>query len=295
MWIGLGIITAVAIINGSTYLNLVLFPLYGITMLAGLQLRDKQGYKQFTVLVVVELIGVIVMSFLRPNIGNGGFIDPANYNIATGLTLVGFLISYDKYKWIVLPAVVLGIFLTSGEEAVILLIVLAAAILIKRDWSKKILPTLLAGVICLVLFFGFHQPSYLYMVSSNQWAVLTGNEMLYQTDLVPDMSRGRMEGYKLAVTTPTILGHGFDAKWDTHDTVHNVPLRVFYDLGIIGLIGFMLTLAVWARKTGYYVIVLILTIMMFDHYFWTQIGVWLWLLFGMTYNVSGRYIFRSNE
>ncbi len=293
IWIGLGIMLCVSGFNGTSWLNILLLPVYGLVMLAGLQLRDLWIRKSFAFLIILQCIGVIVMLFFHTVVGSGGFIDPINYNIATALTLIAFLLCYDKWKWWVLPITILAIYLTSAEEAIIYTVILLITILIRRDWSKKIIPTVGTVVICVVLFFGFHVPSYLYMVANDQLAVIQGREMPYPTDPSGDISRGRMYGYKLAITTPSVIGHGFDSQWDTPETVHNVPLRVLYDLGFIGLFGFILAMYGWVRKTNIYIIVLLSAMMIFDHFLWTQAGLWFWLLIGMSYNVVDTHIFRN--
>ncbi len=283
----------VTLLNGTSLLNVLLIPAYALVMLAGLQMRDDWMRKGFSVLVLIEFIGAIVMLFIRSDSGNGSFIDPANYNIATALTLIVFLLSYDKWKWMLLPFAIVGVFLTSAEEASIYVAVLLITFIVRRDWSKKLIPTGLAVLVCIILFFGFHQPRYMYMVANNQWAVIHGQQMPYQTDPTGDVSRGRMDGYKLAITTPSILGHGFVSTWDTPDTVHNIPLRVLYDLGFIGLFGFILAMIGWMRRSTVYINTLIIAMMVFDHFLWTQAGLWFWVMIGLTYNVSDTYIFKS--
>ncbi len=288
IWGCLGLMTLIAIINGSTVSNIILLPLYGLIMLGALQLRNNRGFTIFTLLVLAEVVSTIVMSFQRSESGNGGLIDSANYNLAAGLILIGFLLSSDKYKWIIFPLVVIGAFLTSGEEALVLLGTLIIVIIIRQDWSKKVMPSLLIALVCIVLLLCFHQPERLYVAITDQVNVVKGQATTH------DLVRGRYEGYELAITTPTVLGHEFNVEWDTN-TIHDVPLRVMYDLGILGLLAFLVILVVWVKDAPIYVGASVVAMMLFDHYLWTQIGAWLWVLFGLYYKAPGTCIFKQTS
>ena len=295
IWGGFLLIALISIINGSSIDNLLLYLVYAVCLLAGFQLRNDEGKKLFSVLIIIEFIGAITMSLLQPEVGNGSFIDPINYNIATGLTFIALVLSYRKWLWWIIPLAIVGLYLTCSEEAVIVWVVFLAMILIKRDWSKKILLACLAVVICLTLYFGLHFPKYFYMVTSNQVAELQGKDLLYSTDAEPDPTRGRFEGYKLGASSITLLGHGFVSEWNKSDTIHNLLLRAIYDVGIIGALGLLLVLIIWMKHSPVYIVVILITMAMFDHFFWTQIGAWFWFFIGVSYSTKEICIYKHEK
>ena len=292
LWVGLAIIGVVSLFNNTDLVNISLFPIYGLVLLASLQLRVVDGSKMLSIFVVLQTIGVFTLLFITPNTGNGGFIDPISYNLATGLTVIAFLFSYKKWMWWVLPIMIVGIVFTSSEEALIVLGVLGIGMLVRRDWSKKIWLTLGAIGICIIALFGFHQPSYLYKVASNQLSVVQGNGLIYQTDAAPDVTRGRIEGWTLSITSVTLLGHSFNPKWFTADTIHNIFLRVLYDVGVIGLTGFLFIFLLWSKQAPAYFLLAMLPMMLLDHFFWTHVGIWFWAILGLSYNMGGFSVFK---
>ena len=294
LWIGLCVVSVVSVFNSSDVVNLVLLPVFAMVMLAGLQMSTNAGSKFFSFFIVFESIGVAVMLLLQPHTGNGGFIDPINYNIATGILLIAFMLSYKKWMWMILPVLVLGLYLASSEMAIIIFAILGVVILARKDWSVKTLPTIAIIALCIILYTIPHVPEYIYRVSSNQLAMLQGHPLPYQTDLVADPTRGRFEGWMLGLKNITWFGHSFNPLWTTADTIHNLFLRTIYDVGVIGLLGLLTTLVVWSRKTGIYIITIILALSLFDHFLWTQLNVWFWAFLGMSYGTKEFYVFKPS-
>jgi len=96
----------------------------------------------------------------------------------------------------------------------------------------------------------------------------------------------RLAVIKEAMTNIKPVGEGYYLTAFVHDTVHNVPLIIVQQLGYPGILAGL----AWLWICGYclvktrwrYAWVLILSLSIFDHFIWTQLAPYWWVLIGVS-------------
>lgn len=257
---------------------------------------------------IIGSIGGVLLSFLSSPLSTssfllargGGIYSPSNYNTAAGVILLGVVLWRWKYQWLAIPIAILGALATGADEAFVVIAVVGFVVLIRRDWSLKILPTVAVLLIPLILLLA--APSYiqnLWQVSQATLRTITNsnniegttyssNGNLYYTS---QQTLANIAKYDLAFRWLPItnsfkdikpFGHGY-APYDwLYTTVHNVPLRVLYELGPLGLLAW-LGLIIWGlkRTTWIYAFTAVIAASLFDHYMWTQLSPYFFTLLGV--------------
>lgn len=276
----------------------------------------------------IASFGVIGYSVFNPGILTGGYIFEYNYDIVVGYVLLGTALCFNgRYQWILASLSLTAMFLTGSPEAVFAIGVAGATILIRRDWSRKLVMAVMPAVyiIAIVFIAGYGTQLYSYVtdVISNkatvleykveEAAVLQEEAMLEgKTGYIiedkdnPDYEREsaigrRVSVIKHAMVNITPLGDGFNLTAFRKDTVHNVPLIIVQQLGWFGIPAALcwLWVSIWCLfKTKLkYVWVLVLALSVWDHYIWTQLAPVWWMAIGITttINIKKDYIFRGRD
>ncbi len=134
-----------------------MFLLYLLTRILGEEL-----FKPFTIVTVIVAISCVVYGLIDVGVKQGGLASPTNYDMATGLLVLGTLVSSYKKIWWLSALTIVGLYFTGSDEAIFACGVLFIAVLIRRDWSKKLLLPVGAIVITLILCtsFGITQKLY---------------------------------------------------------------------------------------------------------------------------------------
>ncbi len=237
--------------------------------------------------VAVGCISIIMYNLLS-GVGTGGIYSSVNYNLAVGAVVIGAVLVKSKYQWILVTIVLVGLLFTGAEEALVALAILGLTILIRRDWSKKIL--LPIGVAAVVIVVGVSSN-----VASQLWSATPAKvEAIIQGDL-DTATTYRLDAWRDAITNIKPLGHGYEPFYVRYDTIHNVPLRILYELGPLASVAwlFMMTYLI-AKSKRKYIPVAILALSLFDHFLYTQLAVYMFVAIGiaMRSNEGGDLIFR---
>lgn len=285
VYIPLAIIVASALVSsgdlGSKLLAVSLFASY----VAAVNLKGE--LKTLLPAVIAGSISIIIFNLLD-GVKTGGMYSLTNYNLAVGAIVMGTVLIKSKYQWILVTVVLAGLLFTGAEEALVALAILGLTLLIRRDWSKKILlPIGMIALIALVCIpFG---------VASQFWGtapIKVGAAV--QGDL-NTATTGRVDAVKGAITDIRFLGHGYDPYYVKYASIHNVPLRILYELGPLASIAwFFMIVYLIAKSKRKYIPVAILALSLFDHFLWTQLGVYQFVAIGvaMRSNEGGDLIFR---
>lgn len=313
-----------AVIVGSMGLRLVLD--FSMHSLAGLTVglvffflyivSRQLGHGIFLALipfVLLEAGSVVWQGISNPEQFAGGFItSPSlhnydvsnnymttpNYNIAAGFMAFGAIAAFWKWQWVLVSLAIVGMFFTGAPEAVFILAVMAVVMVVRRDWGKRIIvPLALLPLLAVLLIVGYGRPLYL----QTAWVAQTadGTKALYPLTLDPEKREGAIPGrwrvINEAMSDIKPLGHGLELTKYTVETVHNVPLIITDQIGpVAGLAWLFIAVACLVRTKWKYAWAVVLTMGVFDHYIWTQMAPYWWVLAGVSSGsvIKSDYIFR---
>ena len=315
VWIPLAIISAS--IAGSGFANplgegigALLAPmLFGIYLFGAYltgQVLGKELFRPFAWAVVIGTIGCLVYGIVLPGIKTGGWISPTNYDIATGLLVFGTVVSIWQKQWILTAIALVGLFFTGAPEAIFACGVLLIAVLVRRDWSKKMLAPIGALIIVLVICtpLGITQSLCMYPVSMIAQAkeaatmeVITEEDARVRDELINEATGYRwLTHWRIPPIRP--LGYGYSITDFSPPIPHNLPLVIVHQVGLIaGIAWLWVTLFCLVRTKWKYAFVGILALSVFDHFIWTQVAPWWWVLVGVATasSIKNDYIFKEPQ
>jgi hypothetical protein len=232
--------------------------------------------------------GVIVYQILNPGTVTGGYVFENNYDIVAGYVLLGASLFFSKWRWLLAGLAAIAMLLTGSPEALFSLGIIGVVFIIREGLRKKLL--LIGGIAIIViapivLVTGLYE----YAVQAVQ------NEPSAATNANSGLREPigyRLEQIESAMVDIKPLGTGYSVTDFREGIVHNVPLIIVQQLGWPGILAGLawLWVTVWCLvKTKWkYAWVLILSLSVFDHFTWTQLGPWWWTIAGasVTSNIS---------
>lgn len=255
-----------------------------------------------------------------------------NYDIAIGFMIFGAIVFAFKRQWIIVLIALVGLFFTGAQEALFTVGILGIIVLARRDWNRKLLAsavTLLA-LIGICQFAGFTQQLYtptfsmLYRLKALTVSPIPASQLPSQDDSpitqppeqfapnprVPyhpemtdrenylnNISNDRYWQYKTAVAEMSPLGHGYEMTKFNKRTVHNVPLIIADQIGPVAAVAWLFIMVFGLIKTRWkYGFACVLTLGVLDHFIWTQIAPYWWVLAGVATavpNIKSDLIFKE--
>jgi hypothetical protein len=269
---------------GGLLMGLALFALY-----AAVRVMGKEVFRPLAVGAAIASVGVILFAVMHPGSRSGGFVFEENYDVVVGYVLLGtamYLVHMGRWKWPLVGLALVAMFLTGSPEAVVALVVIGVAVLVRRDWSWKlvwvVVPMVLVGAVYFGLGYGQEAYGYTQHIASND-PVLSfldrdkaGVEVVVPADETILSKRWRL--ITDAVRDMRPLGEGYSISVFKENTVHNVPMVIVQQLGWPGVVAGIawLWLVVWGVvKTKWkYVFILVAALAVFDHYVFTQLAPW---------------------
>lgn len=254
------------------------------------------GPKVLTPLGIGAIVGglsVIVFSIITDFTRTGGIYQVENYNLATGVILIGAVLWRCKWQWVVVTIAMLGALFTGADEAFVIIAVLSLVVLIRRDWSRKILPALAVVIIPIVFLLLPNNPVQklwdtvpltIHAVTQQEVILLPQQEAdtPRQSKITSDLNN-RWNIITSSLKDVKLFGHGYKPDNVETSTIHNVPVRVLWELGPLGLLCW-LGLIIWGLlKTSWkYAFVAVIGASLFDHYVWTQLAPYFFVLLGVS-------------
>jgi hypothetical protein len=232
--------------------------------------------------VVITSVTLVVVGFINPGVKQGGLISPTNYDMATGFLIFGTLVCVWRKQWILTSIALIGLFFTGADEAIFSLAVIFATVLIRRDFSKKLILPIAALGLCLIICTPLGITEELYSPAAQKVESATEGDWLKAT------------GYRVTgnwqISELKLFGNGYYINWDDSfkgRIPHNIPLIIVEQIGIIGAIA-------WCFVTGYclfktkmkYAWIGLLSLCVFDHYIWTQAAPYWWCLVAISTTVD---------
>lgn len=289
-------------------MGLSLLSLYLATRILG-----KDVFLPLAIGAGVASLGIIAFGIWHLGLMTGGAVFEKNYDAATGFVLLGAALFIHKWQWLLAGLALVAMFLSGSPEAVFALGVLGMVVLLRQDWSRKMAVVVLPVVLVALLWFGLGSGQKLYSLTSialrnRPVSELSGQSWRSPTGRVTP--RGVVEGdtalerrwanIKRAVTGIKPLGEGYNlTEFSKVFMVHNVPLVIVQQLGWPGILAGLawLWVSVWCLvKTRLkYVWVLVLSLSLWDHYIWTQLAPWWWVIVGVSTagGIKSDLLFRS--
>jgi hypothetical protein len=274
-------------------MGLALFALY----LCG-KVLGKDMFLPLAVGSAVASLGVIAHQIVYPGVITGGFVFEDNYDIVVGYVLLGAALWIHRWQWVLAGLALVAILLTGSPEGIFAIGVVGVAVLVRRDWGRKLAivlaPVVIVAVVALVSGYGQTLYEYAGKVATGQVASPYGhdgvNALQYRWDVIVD-----------AMTHIKPLGEGYNlTNVSRSPNVHNVPLVLVQQLGYPGILAAMAWL--WVSiyclvKTRWrYAWIVLLSVSVWDHYVFTQLSPVFWILVGVSTapdNVQSDLIFKK--
>jgi len=264
-------------------MGLSLFAMYVAARVLG-----KDVFLPLAIGAAIASSGVIVHDVVNNQwTVTGGLVFEYNFDILTGYVFLGAALFFHKYRWVLSGLALIGLLLSGSPEAIPPLGVIGVAVLVRKDWSKRFI-AVSAITVCIIVVVvaagkGTNLYDYLWRTINNDTAMV--NSAFPDGTAVSGSPLGfRWEQITRAMTNLKPLGDGYNATEFTLDTVHNVPLILVQQMGYPGILAALawLWVTLWAlfRTRWKYVWLLIITLSVFDHYIWDQLGPVWWTALG---------------
>jgi len=277
-------------------MGLALFALY----LCG-RVLGKDMFLPLAVGAVIASLGVIAHQVVHPGVITGGFVFEDNYDIVVGYVLLGTALFIHRRQWVLAGLALVAILLTGSPEGLFALGVVGVVILARRDWGRKLAivlaPVVIIAVLGIVSGYGQHLYGYTEKVASGETASPYGDSGTQR-----DAIEYRFQVIGDAMSNIRPLGEGYNlTDFSRSPNVHNVPLVIVQQLGYPGILAGLawLWVSIWCLvKTRWkYAWVLILALSVFDHFIWTQLAPYFWVLVGVSTapdNIKSDLLFRGD-
>lgn len=346
IWIPLLIISISPLITAlfKTDIETLAGGLLGLVLFFSYLYARKYGKESLNIFfwpIIIVSISVIIYSiFIRPDnaIRTGGLLSPTNYDILAGFLFFGILCYTGKHKWILVLFGLIAIYFSGSSEALFGLIILTPVLLWKRDFSKKLLITILilipiilinsfigrgiltweraytdasnSPVFFLKEFITTDHVEYEKIMTDNR-KIIKQNKKIEDENNKIDLIKTDIEGSWLYRKDSIVesferfspVGHGYiifpiQEEKDRPKIVHNVPLIILDQIGILGFICWIwVTLYCLIKTKWRYAWIGLLSLCVFDHYFWTTLCFYWWILVGTSLanpNIND-YIYKENK
>lgn len=244
----------------------------------------KEIFFPLAVGTAVASVGVILFQSLHPGTVTGGYVFEGNYDIVAGYVLLGTALFIHRWRpWLAGLALV-AMLLTGSPEALFSLMAIGVTVVIRRDFTKRVLVG--ASIVLLVI------PAVVYSTGLYSYIedALHDRPSAAVVTAIPEDERRpfsyRLETIKTALSDIRPLGTGYSITEFREGIVHNVPLVIVQQIGwpgiLAGLAWLWLVVYCLVKTKWKYAWVLFLSLSVFDHFTWTQLAPWIWVVAGVS-------------
>ena len=243
----------------------------------------KDVFKMLIPFVCLGAVIAVILGILNPGVPSGGLI--TNYCASAGFLIFGAVVNQGKWQWALILVALVGVFFIGALEGLFIVGVIGVVVLIRRDYSKYLLISLGALlVIATVWLFSGNLPAL--FKGNNNLAVLydivTG-KIPINMDTLNAITSQRWEVYVEALKRFNFIGYGYSVDLMAGRNIHNVPLNIMDQIGVLAAISWLGLSIYCAIKTKWhYAWVAILAMSVWDHFLWTQFGPLFWCLVGVS-------------
>lgn len=290
VWIPLAVIAGAmavsGLVNGGTLQERVSPLLMGVALFAVYLAARVLGSNVFKILapfVVIGSVSIIVSGIVSPGQYTGGFI--TNYCASAGYLIFGVLVYRGRWRFALIGVAAVALFFIGALEAVFIMAVLGIVLLVRRDFSRVLLAGAVGLVVLVIVWatLGFLAPLY---EGNNNLEVLDAvvrGDIPINGQTVTALSSGRWVAIVDAVRSFSFVGHGFSLSTVGGGVVHNMPLIIMHQIGPFAAVAWLVVSIYCLVRTKWkYAWVAILAMGVWDHYLWTQMAPWWWILIGVS-------------
>jgi hypothetical protein len=281
--------------QGAVSLAVMFFGLYLTTRVLGKDIFEKIA----PWVVVIESVSIPIWGLTHSWSTNGGLLSPTNYDIATGVIIFFTLLAKPSQKWWLATIGTVGLIFSGSAEAflvggIIFVIVLIRKLFgkIQESWLKILSPVIALAIIAAITipigyFVEFQAPN---MQRLSWLREITGWEFIPSIDMsgstrdpsLDNILGQRFTHWKLSPIKP--FGYGINLTHFYYGIPHNIFLIIIEQVGILALIAWLIIAFQGIKnKRWRYVWVGFILLGLCDHFIWTQGGVWMWCLTGITF------------
>lgn len=286
-------------INGESLTSKVYPLFFGGTLFIAYVVARSLGVAIFRMLIPFVCLGAVIaviVGILNPGVPSGGLI--TNYCASAGFLIFGAIVNRGRWQWALITVALVGVFFIGALEGMFIIGVIGVIVLIRRDYNKYLFTSL-----CVLLFI-----ISIWALSGNLIPLYKGNDNLIalfevvtgktpiNMETMNAMTSFRWEVYDEAVQRFNFMGYGYSLDLRQGRNIHNVPLNIMDQIGVLAAIAWLgLTIYCAIKTKWHYAWVAILAMGVFDHYLWTQFGSMWWCLIGVSTasNIKSDLIFRS--
>jgi hypothetical protein len=309
IWIPLAVIAGSAIIRALISPDVVStgMPIAGAYLMVGMfglylvcRKYGEQSLRLFMPATIIGAISIIIQAIIYNHSGNSGLLP--NYATASEFLIFGWLVSPQNQQWWLSGIVMTGLFFTGAPEAIFYATVIGIVLLIRRDWSRKILLPLGALSLCLLTCTPIGTTWNLwgrsYLMANDAYIALTDGDLtqIQKDDL---MNRALDERWKDTwVLHRPIQPLGYGVRTNSHNlyTPHNIVLLMTDELGPVASAAWLAMIAggIWKTKWRYGYLSLLL-FGVFQPFIGTEMIPYVWALNGAATSSSTKtsYIFKD--
>lgn len=108
-------------------------------------------FRVMPAMVILASLGMVVFGIIHPGQRGAGIISYANYDIGAIFLIFCTLISPRQYRWWLSAIALVGLFFTGAEIGLISISIIFLAVLVRRDWSRKMLLPVGALVVTILM------------------------------------------------------------------------------------------------------------------------------------------------
>ncbi len=235
---------------------------------------------------VIGGLSVLVTIGLNDFTRSGGMYHVSNYNESTGVILLGTIFWRHRYQWLLLPVAVAGALATGADEALVIIAMLGAAVILRRDISWKVLSTVALITIPFITLAFPNSPT------KNLWATIPAtyhtvfhNEASAKVGVQYEVEADLNNRLRIVVDSfkdVRLFGHGYQPDNVLTTTIHSVPVRLLWELGPLAVLCWIGLIVYGIWKTSWkYAFVALVAASLFDHYPWTQLAPYFFVLLGV--------------
>lgn len=275
----------------------ILFAAFLFELYLAARILGQELFKPFSIAVVIVALSAIPYALMVGG-KTGGLASPTNYDMGAGLLIFGVLVSGLRHRWWLLTVALVGLMFMGAEEGYFALVVLGITMLIRRDFSwKMIIPASMVGIGILFLAAVGHlgaviEPT---IEKVDKVAMAMEADGIERSQLLDEATGFRwVTHWHLSPIKP--FGYGYNTNAFYEGIPHNVILIIIEQVGIIAAIAWLFVVGYCLIKTKWkYAFIGVLALSVFDHYIWTQVAPWIWALTGVASAsmIKGDFIFKE--
>lgn len=270
------------------FIGVFIFSIY----LASKQL-GKGIFKSLSIASMIEAVSIPIWAAYHHWYPNGGLISETNYDIATGVVILGILVSPKKNWWWMATIGSIGLlFSGSGEAMLSGVILLIVTLFSKVTWWQIAIPVSSLAVIGFVAvvsgtFTSYQAPNMQRLATIGVLYHLPPSQSFWQNEknkadsivstppdakVIDEILGYRITHFQISPIKP--FGYGINLTNFYWGIPHNVFLIIIEQAGILALLAWCWLIGLGIKQMTTRVLFIgFLSLGMVDHYIWTQWAV----------------------